>query len=191
VLTAKEKQILNFIGEYLRDNNGSAPTLSEIGKGCDITSTGTVHRYVTSLEDKGVLGKARSGWRTRQAPNELPFRGNIVAGKPLEAIEQSESIDLFALVAQPGCFVLKVKGESMKNMGILEGDLVVIKPTQTARNGDIVVALVNKQDASLKEFKRMGRRILLIPHNDKMDPMEYPEDQVEVQGVLSSVIRTY
>jgi repressor LexA len=191
VLTALEKRMLHFIGEYLRENDGRAPTLSEIGEGCGVNSVGTVHRYLSSIEDKGFLEKARSGWRTRLAPNELPFRGKIAAGRPIEAIEQAESIDLAALLLQPDCFVLKVEGNSMVERGILHDDLVIIKPAQTAKDGQIVVALV-ENEATLKEFRRLegGRKIKLIPHNSNYEAKVYPSDEVKIQGILSCVIRT-
>jgi repressor LexA len=193
VLTALERKILNFIGEYLRENGGRSPTLSEIGEGCGVKSVGTIHRYIASIEDKGFLEKARSGWRTLLAPNELPFKGIIAAGKPIEAVEQNESIDLSALLVQPDCFLLKIEGDSMIDSGILDGDLVVIKPAQTASNGQIVVALVDSENASLKEFEKIdnGRRIKLIPHNKRMKAQIYDAGRVEIQGILSSVIRTY
>ncbi len=193
MLTELEKKILNFIGEYLRENGGRSPTLSEIGEGCGVKSVGTIHRYISSIEDKGFLEKARSGWRTLLAPNELPFKGVIAAGKPIEAVEQNESIDLSALLVQPDCFLLRIEGDSMIDSGILDGDLVVIKPAQTARNGQIVVALVDNENASLKEFKNIGggRRIKLIPHNKDMEAQLYEADRVQIQGILSSVIRTY
>ncbi|ALP53641.1 hypothetical protein Tel_11135 [Candidatus Tenderia electrophaga] len=193
MLTALERKILNFIGEYLRENGGRSPTLSEIGEGCGVKSVGTIHRYIASIEDKGFLEKARSGWRTLLAPNELPFKGIIAAGKPIEAVEQNESIDLSALLVQPDCFLLKIEGDSMIDSGILDGDLVVIKPAQTASNGQIVVALVDSENASLKEFEKIdnGRRIKLIPHNKRMKAQIYDAGRVEIQGILSSVIRTY
>ncbi|MBY0559140.1 transcriptional repressor LexA [Hyphomicrobium sp.] len=192
MLTELERRILNFIGEYLRENEGRAPTLSEIGEGCGVNSVGTVHRYVSSIEDKGFLNKAGKGWRTRLAPNELPFRGKIAAGRPIEAIEDAESIDVGALVLQPDCFTLRVEGDSMIECGILDGDLVIVKPSQTAKNGQIVVALVNNE-ATLKEFKRIdgGRRIELISHNKEHRSQIYASDAVEIQGILQTVVRTY
>lgn len=193
MLTELERKILNFIGEYLRENEGRAPTLAEIGEGCGIKSVGTIHRYVSSIESKGFLEKARSGWRTLLAPHELPFKGIIAAGKPIEAIEQDESIDLPALLIQPDCFVLRIEGCSMIDKGILDGDLVVIKSAQTAHNGQIVVALVDGENASLKEFQKIdgGRKIKLIPHNKNLDPQLYEAERVKIQGILSSVVRTY
>ncbi len=193
MLTELEKKILLFIGDYLRKHQGRSPKLSEIGNGCGIKSVGTVHRYISSIEEKGFLEKARSGWRTLRSPNELPFRGVIAAGQPIEAVEQDESIDLTSLLIQPDCFLLRIKGDSMINSGILDGDLVVIKPSATASNGQIVVALVDNENASLKELQTMrgGHRIKLIPHNDEMEAQVYDADRVRIQGVLVSVVRTY
>ena len=191
MLTDLESRILGFIGDYLRENGGRSPTLSEIGEGCGLKSVGTVHRYLSSIEDKGYLEKARKGWRTRLAPTELPFLGKVAAGRPIEAIEQAESIDLAALLLQPDCFVLRVEGDSMIDRGILDGDLAVIKPAQTARNGEIVLALVDNE-ATLKEFQKVdgGRRVELVPYNSDLEPQVYEADEVQVQGILSSVIRT-
>lgn len=192
MLTGLEDRILRFIGNYLRDNGGESPTLAEIGEGCGISSVGTVHRYVASIEKKGYLEKARAGWRTLVAPTALPYRGVIVAGQPLEAVEQEETMDLMDLLIQPDCFLLHVKGESMISAGILDGDLVVVRRAETARDGDIVVALVDSNDASLKEMRHLaGGRIKLIPHNDGMAPIVYRAEQVSIQGVLRSVIRMY
>jgi repressor LexA len=191
MLTNLEQRMLNFIGEYLRQNAGRSPTLAEIGDGCGVSSVGTVHRYLKSIEDKGFLDRARAGWRTRLAPSELPFCGSVAAGTPIEAIDQAETIDLMALLVQPDCYVLRVAGDSMLERGILDGDLVIIKSARTARDGEIVVAVVDNE-ATLKEFKKVdgGRRIKLVPHNHQLEARIYDADTVEIRGVLMSVIRT-
>lgn len=191
MLTDLEQRMLNFIGEYLREHAGRSPTLAEIGEGCSVSSVGTVHRYLTSIEDKGFLDRARAGWRTRLAPTELPFCGRVAAGAPIEAIDQAEAIDLMALLVQPDCYVLRVVGDSMLERGILDGDLVIIKSTRTARDGEIVVAVVDNE-ATLKEFKKVeqGRKVRLIPYNSKLEPRVYDAAAVEIRGVLTSVVRT-
>ena len=192
LLTNLEKKILQFIGDYLRKRPGESPTLAEIGDGCGIKSVGTVHRYVSSLKKKRYLKKGKTGWRTIKAPSELPYRGRIVAGEPLEAIEQEETIDLMEKLVQPDCFLLDVKGDSMIEKGIFDGDMVIVRRSDIARDGDIVVALVDGIDASLKEFRRRSDgKIDLIPHNEDMEPMTFDAEQVIVQGVLRSVIRMY
>lgn len=191
MLTDLEQRMLNFIGEYLRQHAGRSPTLNEIGEGCGVTSVGTVHRYLKSIEDKGFLDRARAGWRTRLAPAKLPFCGRVAAGVPIEAIDQAETIDLMALLVQPDCYVLRVTGDSMIERGILDGDLAIIKAARTARDGEVVVAVVDNE-ATLKEFKKVegGRKIKLIPHNPKLEPRVYDSATVEIRGVLTSVIRT-
>ncbi len=193
MLTRLEKKILNFVGAYLREHDGVAPTLAEIGEGCGIASVGTIHRYVAAIEKKGFLDRSRNGWRTLLAPNELPFLGRIVAGSPVEAIAQSESIDLAAILVQPDCFVLQVNGDSMIDGGILDGDLAVIRQSETARNGEIVAVLVDGCEATLKEirFDKNSDAIQLIPHNKGMTPMVYRSDQIKVQGILSGIVRTF
>lgn len=193
MLTRLEKRILAFVGNYLRQNDGDAPTLAEIGDACGISSVGTVHRYVSSIESKGLLKRSRDGWRTLQAPNELPFLGKIVAGTPLEAIAQAESVDLAAMLIQPDCFVLEVQGDSMIDAGIFDGDLAVIRQAETANNGEIIVALVDECVATLKEirFDERSGAIRLIPHNKEMLEMQYQPEQVRIQGVLSGIVRTF
>jgi repressor LexA len=191
VLTSLEQRMLTFIGEHLRENVGESPTLAEIGEGCGVSSVGTVHRYLKSLEAKGYLDRARSGWRTLLAPNELPYCGKVAAGRPIEAIDQAESIDLTSILVQPDCFVLRVVGDSMIDRGILDGDLVIVKSAQTARDGEIVVALVDNA-ATLKEFRKAagGRQIMLIPHNRSLPTLVLNADAVEIQGILTAVVRT-
>lgn len=191
MLTDLEQRMLNFIGEYLRQHAGRSPTLNEIGEGCGVTSVGTVHRYLKSIEDKGFLDRARAGWRTRLAPTELPFCGRVAAGAPIEAIDQAETIDLMALLIQPDCYVLRVTGDSMIERGIFDGDLAIIKAARTARDGEVVVAVVDNE-ATLKEFKKVegGRKIKLIPHSPKHEPRVYDSASVEIRGVLTRVIRT-
>jgi repressor LexA len=190
-LTELEKRMLLFVGEYLRENDGRGPTLGEIGQGCGVKSVGTVHRYLSSIERKGFLTKSGSGWRTRTGPNELPFRGKVAAGKPIEAVDRADSLDLATLLFQPDCFVLRVEGDSMIERGILDGDLVIIRPASTAVDGEIVLALIDNE-ATLKEFQRVdgGRQIKLRPHNQKMEARIYSAEDVQIQGILTSVIRT-
>ena len=190
MLTKLEGKILKFIGTYLREHEGQSPTLSEIGSGCGVKSVGTVHRYVASIENKGFLNRSRSGWRTLGTPTKLPFRGFIGPDQPSDAENQDETFDLASL-AQPDCFIFRVNGESMIEKGIFEGDLAIIRSSETACNGDIVVALVDGMDASLREYKEKDQEIKLLPHNQNMIPMIYDSSQVEIQGILSSVIRRY
>lgn len=192
MLTDLERRMLRFIGEYLRENQGRGPTLVEIGEACGVTSVGTVHRYLSSIEKKGHLSKTGSGWRTRAGPRELPIVGKTAAGKPIEALESAETIDLTAMLLQPDCFVLRVEGDSMIDSGILPGDLVVLRSAQTAKDGQIVLALVGNE-STLKELRRVdgGKKVKLVPHNSKHEVQTYKSDDVQIQGILTGVVRTF
>lgn len=201
MLTDLEKKILDYVQHYIESEEKS-PTLTEIGAAMGMSSKGTVHRYVNSLIEKGHLQKGGSGWRGLQlvddslssepSEGELPLLGKIAAGQPIEAIEGQETIDVSSLLVAPGRFVLKVQGESMIEAGIMDGDWVVIESCATARDGEIVVALVDNEEATLKRLRRgADGSVELIPENSEMETMIYEGDRVQVQGVLVGVMRTY
>ena len=198
MLTELEKKILAYVRETL-EAQGSSPTMTEIGEAMGIKSKGTVHRYINSLIEKGYLEKSGSGWRNlalvesgEEGVGTLPLAGKIAAGHPIEAIEGRDSIDVNEMLVKPGRFVLKVSGDSMVEAGILDGDWVVIESRATARDGEIVVALVDNEEATLKRLRRgKDGMVELIPENSAMEPMVYSGDRVQVQGVLVGVMRTY
>lgn len=197
MLTELEKKILVHIRDTL-EAQGSSPTMTEIGEAMGIKSKGTVHRYVNSLIDKGFLEKSGSGWRNlalvdaeEPGVGTLPLAGRIAAGHPIEAIEGRDSIDVNEMLVRPGRFVLRVSGDSMIEAGILDGDWVVIESRATARDGEIVVALVDNEEATLKRLQRKDGMVELIPENSSMEPMIYSGERVQVQGVLVGVMRTY
>jgi len=197
MLTGLEEKILQCITRYITQN-GHAPTLLEIGKLLDIKSKGTVHRYVESLIDKGHLHRKGRSWRGLRLTGEqnrrlviLPFAGRIAAGRPIEAIPEQLEINFSEMLLGPGRYVLEVKGDSMIEAGIFDGDLVVIRQTETADNGDIVVALIDNGEATLKKLRKHGDRVELIPANQSMAPMIYPADRVYIQGVVVGQVRSY
>lgn len=198
MLTELEKKILAYVRETL-EAQGSGPTMTEIGEAMGIKSKGTVHRYVNSLIDKGFLEKSGTGWRNlalveagEEGVGTLPLAGKIAAGQPIEAIEGRDSIDVNEMLVKPGRFVLKVSGDSMVEAGILDGDWVVIESRATARDGEIVVALVDNEEATLKRLRRRKDGMVeLVPENSSMSPMIYEGERVQVQGVLVGVLRTY
>ena len=166
------------------------------------TSRGSVLKHIQALEEKGYIEreshKART-YRILQSPhasqndNTLPLVGQIAAGKPIVAFENIEHIDLNSLL-NPGhnCFLLQVKGDSMIGIGIMEDDYVLIEPSQVARNGQVVVAIVDGYDATLKRYRHNGNgTISLIPENVNMEPMIYPEERVMIQGVMIGQVRRY
>jgi repressor LexA len=197
MLTQLEQRILEFIRDYI-GQHGQGPTLTEIGAAMDIKSKGTVHRYVQALTNKGALEHVERGWRGIRLANEsqlhsttLPLAGRIAAGHPIEAIPGQEQLDLGAFVSD-NRYALQVKGDSMIDIGILDGDWVIIEQRDTAHDGDIVVALIDEQDATLKRFKRLSNdQVLLIPENTSLSPMQYPLERVRIQGILVGQLRHY
>lgn len=196
--TLLEKRILNFIHAFIV-KHGHSPTLVEIGQAMDISSKGTIHRYVQSLRNQGLLAQPERGWRGIRLADDalsnsttLPLVGRIAAGQPIEAIENQEEINLTEMFVGKDRFALQIKGDSMIDIGILDGDIVVIQPQNTAQFGDIVVALIDEQEATLKRFKKLkDGRIELSPENQDLKPMIYDASRVKVQGILVGQLRSY
>ncbi len=197
MLTGLEEKILQCITHHITQN-GHSPTLVEIGESLDIKSKGTVHRYVESLIEKGHLHRTGRSWRGLRLTGEqsrrlliLPFAGRIAAGQPIEAIPEQLEINFSDMLMGEGRYVLEVKGDSMIEAGIFNGDLVIIRESTTADNGDIVVALIDNGEATLKKLRKHGDRVELIPANQLMAPMIYPADRVHIQGVVVGQVRYY
>ena len=197
MLTRLEAKLLQFITQYIAQN-GHGPTLKEIGEALNINSKGTVHRYVESLIKKKHLRRTGRGWRGIRLTGErdrrltiLPLEGRIGTGKPIEAITDQEEVNFSDLLLGPDRFVLKVAGDSMTDAGILDGDLVVIKKSNTAENGDIVVALIDNEEVTLKRLRKHGDRIELVPDNPSLNSMIYPTNRVHIQGVVVGQVRIY
>jgi repressor LexA len=205
-LSPRQREILEFVNSHV-DQHGYPPTVREIGGAVGLTSPSTVHAHLARLESAGLIRrdptKPRAlevieGGRTRERStmvvespartNVLPLMGDVAAGTGLVADQQIE--DMVAVPDQlcaDADFLLTVKGESMINAGILPGDFVVVRKQDDARNGEIVVALVGDEDATVKRFFRESGRVRLQPENDEMDAM-YP-DQVRILGTVRAVLR--
>jgi repressor LexA len=206
-LSPRQREILEFVNSHV-DANGYPPTVREIGQAVGLTSPSTVHAHLARLESSGLIRrdptKPRAlevieGGRAREraavaavaAPSRstmLPLMGDVAAGSGLVADEQIE--DMVAVPEQlcaDADFLLTVKGDSMINAGILDGDFVVVRKQDDARNGEIVVALMGDEDATVKRFFRESGRVRLQPENDEMDAM-YP-DQVKILGTVRAVLR--
>ena len=196
LLTPLEDKMLQYIQQHL-GQHGQGPTLTEIGQALGISSKGTVHRYVQALVEKGYLLHTERGWRgirlAKQSHSHatLPLAGRIASGHPIEAIPGQDQLNLGDFIREDH-YALQVKGDSMCDIGILDGDMVIIKRQSNARNGDIVVALIDGQEATLKRLQRLGdAEILLIPENSTLQPMVYAATRVEIQGVLVGQMRRY
>ena len=195
MLTEREEATLGFITDYAAKHH-RAPLLTEIAEGLGIQSKGVVHRYLSALEEQGYIRRQQRhrGIELVGHPDygEVPLLGRIAAGKPIEAIENRELINFAHLLGGPNRFVLQVKGLSMIDEGIRSGDLVVIEQSNTARNNQIVVALIDDHEATLKRIKFPSRDVVrLIPSNKNMQPKEYSADRVTIQGILVGQVRMY
>lgn len=197
MLSPREQDTYDFIVQYIREH-GQAPLLTEIGEGLGINSKGVVHRYITALEEANMIERTGRHRGIRiladedAAPGCIPLLGSIAAGLPIEAVSDEESLDLHHIFAGPNRYALKVKGESMIEEGINDGDWVIIEQADSAKNFDIVVALVEGEDVTLKTIEYMANnQIKLIPANSTMEPMIYPADVVQIQGILKGQMRVY
>ncbi len=195
MLTEREQDALSFITSYYTKER-KAPLLTEIAQGLGIQSKGVVHRYVSALEDKGYIlrNPKTRGIELVDHPDidVLPLLGRIAAGKPIEAIEDKSLINFAHLLGGANRYVLQVKGHSMIEEGIRNGDLVVIEHASTARSNQIIVALVDGEDATLKRIQFPKKNVVrLIPANKTMQAKEYSTDRVTIQGVLVGQVRIY
>lgn len=188
------------IYDYLRDNAAQfahPPTYDELCLALGLSSRGSLHKHISALIEAGLVEPmaGRQGIRLveRTEQEAIPHLGAIAAGRPIEAIPQPEFLPVpdFLLSERP-CYVLTVKGESMIEAGIMDGDLVVIEKRDTARNGEIVVALIDNEEATLKRLQdNRDGTVTLVPENRELAPMVYPSDRVTIQGVLVSLLRRY
>ncbi|HUT21958.1 MAG TPA: transcriptional repressor LexA [Candidatus Bipolaricaulota bacterium] len=197
-LTKKQTEILRFVIDYVKEYD-FAPSYREIGEHFKISSPATIHQHIQTLKTKGYLDvdaqKARSIELTSKVIRmgrsiELPLVGMIAAGQPIEAIEENETMAVPAdLVRDENSYILKVKGESMIEEGIFNGDYVIVERNNYPRNGDVVVALLNNAYVTLKKFYREAQRIRLQPANSSMKPI-FCKD-VAIRGVVRAIIRKY
>ena len=200
-LTPRQLDVLVAIRNY-RHLHGYAPTMQELADQLG-TSKVTIFEHVGALEKKRVLRRDKHKARSLEIvsdlplpdedrPTKLPLLGNIAAGSPIEAIENREEIDLEQMFAsRNGVYVLRVRGESMIEDHLCDGDYVVIERRESARNGEQVVALLDTGEATLKRFYKEGSRVRLQPANATMEPRFVEADRVKVQGVVIGVLRAY
>jgi len=208
-LTKRQKEVLDLLVTFL-NKHGYSPSFEEISKSLRLHSLATVHKHITTLEKKGYIRRGYNQSRSieilqlpkpvreqvvqRQSESavELPMMGRIAAGRPLEAVEDRETFSLGEFTRGDNNFVLQVKGNSMRDDHILDGDYIVVEQTQVANPGEIVVALVGGSDATLKRFYReSGGKIRLQPANSEMQPIIVPAAEVKIQGRVVGVLRKY
>jgi repressor LexA len=205
-LTKRQREVLDFIARFV-DENGYCPSYEEIARGLDLASLATVHKHISVLDSKGYLKRGFNQSRSlelspkfvqeqrrvaRPATPEIPLLGRIAAGAPVEAVEQRETLNFADFARNDKTFALEVRGESMIEDHICDGDLILLERAAEVRDGDIVVALVRGSDATLKRFYREnGGMVRLQPANAALKPILVPEDEIEIQGRLLAVLRKY
>jgi len=205
-LTKRQKEVLDYLVAFL-NRHGYSPSFEEIARALKLTSLATVHKHLSTLERKGFVRRGYNQSRSieiMQLPKpvreqvierhvvELPLAGRIAAGRPLEAVEDRETISLGDFARGQNTFVLQVKGDSMRDDHILDGDYIVVEQTQVVNPGEIVVALVGGEEATLKRFHREpGGKIRLQPANSQMQPIIVPASEVKIQGRVIGVLRKY
>ncbi len=206
-LTKRQREMYDFIAQFVQQH-GYSPSFEEIGQGMNLSSLATVHKHVTNLEKKGLLkrgyNRSRSidllppRGRMKQAmaavpavPASLPLLGRIAAGRPVEALENPETISLADFTRSRDVFVLEVRGDSMMDEAILDGDYILVEKTNVVHNGEIVVALVDGAETTLKRIYKEGDHVRLQPSNATMQPIMVPAAAVQVQGRVIGVLRKY
>jgi repressor LexA len=215
MLTAKQHELLLFINERL-NQSGVSPSFDEMREALDLKSKSGVHRLISALEERGFIRRLPNRARALEvlklpesatpaaavprpvvpaAANdtiEIPLHGRIAAGTPIEALQGTEGFAVPAALLGPGeHFALEVSGDSMIEEGILDGDFALIRKVDTARDGEIVVALIDEEEATLKTYRREGQTIRLDPANSHYEAQRYDEGRVRIQGRLAGLIRRY
>ncbi len=218
MLTRKQHELLLYIDDRLSET-GVSPSFEEMKTALDLKSKSGVHRLISALEERGFIRRlanraraleilrlpdvkgataatpARSVAPPPRAANDIldiPLHGRIAAGTPIEALQGTGTLPVPAALLGPGeHYALEVAGDSMVDEGILDGDFALIRRQDSARDGEIVVALINNEEATLKTFRREGQMIRLDPANRQYDPQRYSPEQVQIQGRLAGLLRRY
>lgn len=196
-LTRRQQEIYTYLQQHA-DDFSHPPTLGELCQALRLASRGSLHKQIQALIEAGLVepmdGQQRGIRLVEQEEREagLPFLGTIAAGRPIEAVPQLETMQIpESLRSDKPCYVLQVQGESMIELGILDGDYAIIEQCDSAYNGAIVVALVNNEEVTLKTIEQKKGKVILYPANAEMGPMSYAPDQVQIQGVLIGQFRKY
>ena len=213
MLTKRQFQVLAFLDSFT-EKNGYCPSFDEIGRSLKLSSLATVHKHINTLQKKGFIRRGYNQSRSIEILNriplegvksgllksehagqsglELPLLGHIAAGRPLEALVSNETLSLRDFVGKENVYVLKVKGNSMIEDHICEGDLVVVENVASAENGDTIVALIDNNEATLKRFYReKNNMVRLQPANASMEPIFVKEKDLKIQGRVIGVLRKY
>jgi repressor LexA len=199
ILTKRQKQLYDYLDDYIA-THGFAPTLEEIGEHFHLNSLATVHKHLTNLEHKGLIMRKWNFSRAielvpRQKKSgavELPLLGLVAAGQPIEALENNETFTVpEEFIRRQNTFVLRVKGNSMIDDGIWDGDYIIVEERPSAENGETVVALVNGEATVKRFYHEKGGKVRLQPANESMQPIIVQDKDVEIRGAVVAVMRKY
>ena len=185
----KAELIMDYVNQFIQEN-GYSPSVREIGAAVGLRSTASVSYHLQALQEKGYLASPGAKGRKRALvtgvrPGQIPIVGVVTAGMPILAVENQEGTMPWN---DPGCFALRVRGDSMINAGIFSGDKVVVRPQQTANDGQIVVARI-EDEATVKRLSRKNGQIWLLPENDNYEPID--GTYAEIIGIVKAVVREY
>ena len=196
-LTRRQQEIYQALCDHAASFD-HPPSYDELCRLLGLKSRGSLHKHIQALVQAGLVepldGLQRGIRLVQRGQNEegIPFLGIIAAGRPIEAVAQAELMRVpDELLGKGPCYVLRVSGDSMIDEGIFDGDYVVIEQCDSARNGEIVVALIHNEEATLKRIEQQPGRVILHPANAELTPMEYKPDEVQIQGVLCGLLRRY
>ena len=198
-LTKRQREILNYLADFIQQH-GYAPSLEEIGQRFGLSSLATVHKHLTNLEGKGFIRRSWNKSRSVEIiptkhgaqSRELDLMGYVAAGEPIEAVATLESIAVpEMLIGNNRAYVLRVRGDSMIDEQIRDGDYVVVEDRKTAENGEMVIALLNNAEVTLKTLFRENDSVRLQPANRKMEPIVIREVDLRIQGVVVGIMRRY
>lgn len=205
-LTRRQKEVVDFIAEFV-DENGYSPSYEEIARALKLASLATVHKHITALQTKNYLKRAHNQSRSvdlapkylierqrirRQQSLEVPLLGRIAAGRPVESVETRATLSFADFLTHSDTYALEVRGDSMIDDHICDGDMILVEKTAEARDGDIVVALVDGMETTLKRiYREPGGNVRLQPANSTMKPIYARADNVQIQGRLLAVLRKY
>ncbi|HJU09918.1 MAG TPA: transcriptional repressor LexA [Candidatus Binataceae bacterium] len=198
-LTKRQKQMVDYLENYI-DQHGYAPTLAEVGEYFGLSSLATVHKHLRNLETKGFIRRMHNHSRALEiakingvaAARELPLLGQVAAGAPIDAVEGNDTISVpEQFVRRDNTFCLRVKGESMVDEGIRDGDYIIVEGRDAANQGETVVALIGEEATVKKYYREADGRIRLQPANPSMQPIYVPEDGLQIRGVVVGLMRHY
>ena len=199
-LTRRQKEILEYLNDYI-DREGYAPTIEEIAEHFSLRSLATVHKHLTNLQEKGLIRRAWNRSRAlelvptevRVEAVELPLLGRVAAGSPIEAVDASETIFVPEnMIGRRETYVLQVKGDSMIEEQIRDGDYVIVENRTSADDGEMVIALLDGENVTLKKLYREGHgQVRLQPANARLQPLIVDQDRLRILGVVFGVLRKY